>query len=145
MNKKILFSLPIILCFVTGCVAKKTYPCSKYITTVEWKNKDKDFRILQLCDIHLSQSDIYEKHFKLLDKTIKQANANLIVLNGDSFTYADKSVVAKLFAFIDSYDIPWTFTFGNHDDQGYYSDTYIQRKLGKNTVFKNVKFLKVNR
>lgn len=141
MNKKLLFAIPVIVPLLASCVGKTHYAENKYEIGIKWENPDEDFRILQLCDIHLSQSDIYEKHFKMLDKTINDANADLIVLNGDSFTYADKGLVTKLFAFIDSYDIPWTFTYGNHDDQGYYSDTYIQRVLTDNSLFKNAKFV----
>ena len=141
MNKKLLFAIPVILPLLASCVGTKQYALEDYEVGVKWSNPEEDFRILQLCDIHLSQSDIYERHFKLLGKTIKQANPNLIVLNGDSFTYADKGVVAKLFAFIDSYDIAWTFTYGNHDDQGYFADTYIQRILTDKSLFKNAKFV----
>lgn len=143
MKKKLLFTLPLLAGVLTSCVGTKTYPCSDYFASVEWTNKDQDFRILQLCDIHLSQSDIYDKHFRVIHKTIDEAKPNFIVLNGDSFTYADKGVVAKLFSFIDSYDLPWTFVYGNHDDQGYFPDTYIQRLLGKNSLFKNVKFVNI--
>lgn len=143
MKKKILFALPLLTSVLASCVGTKIYPCSDYLTSVEWVDQTEDFRILQLCDIHLSQSDIYDKHFKVINNTIKASNADLIVLNGDSFTYADKGVVAKLFAFIDSYNIPWTFTYGNHDDQGYFSDTYIQEILKDNSVFKNVKFVSI--
>ena len=142
MNKKLLFAIPLITCLLASCSGKVHYEESKYQISVKWENTDEDFRILQLCDIHLSQSDIFERHFKLIDKTIKDADPNLIVLNGDSFTYADKGVVTRLFSFIDSYDIPWTFTYGNHDDQGYFSDTYIQGILDSNKqLFKNAKFV----
>lgn len=140
MNKKLLFTLPLIGCILTGCKAPVHYTSDKYFKTVEWINHDEDFRILQLCDIHLSQSDIYERHLALINETINRANADLIVINGDSFTYADKKVVNLLFGFIDGKDIPWTFTYGNHDDQGYYSDSYIQRLLASGK-FKNVRFV----
>ena len=141
MNKKVLFALPLITCMLASCGGKMHYASREYEIPVEWKDPTKDFRILQLCDIHLSQSDIFERHFKIIDKTIKDSNADLIVLNGDSFTYADKGVVVRLFSFIDSYNIPWTFTYGNHDDQGYFADTYIQRLLADKSLFPNVKFI----
>lgn len=142
MNKKILFALPLITCLLASCKGTTEYPEDKYELGVQWVDPTKDFRILQLCDIHLSQSDAFEeRHALMLNKTIKDANPNLIVLNGDSFTFADKSVVAKLFAFIDAKRIPWTFTFGNHDDQGYFSDTYIQKLLGDRKLFQYCKFV----
>lgn len=142
-NRKLLLSLPLVALLVTGCVGKTQYEAKDYIINLDWKNQEShDFRVLQLGDIHFSQSDIYEDHFKVMNKTITTANPDLIVLNGDSFTFADKHVVDKLFSFIDSYNVPWTFTFGNHDDQGYYKDTYIPRLLAKGTykhaLFKNL-------
>lgn len=142
MNKKIILAIPLISCLLTSCKGETHYSEEKYECGVQWVDQTKDFRILQLCDIHLSQTDIYERHFKLINKTIKDADANLIVLNGDSFTYADKGIVTKLFSFIDSYNIPWTFTYGNHDDQGYFNDMYIQTILSQEkNLFKNVKFI----
>lgn len=142
-NKKLLFSIPLVALLATGCVGKRYYDSNAYVIPLLWNNyESEDFRVLQLGDIHFSQSDVFEKHFKIIDKTVETANADLIVLNGDSFTFADKHVVNKLFEHINSYNIPWTFTFGNHDDQGYYKDTYIPRLLAsnkyENALFKNL-------
>ena len=138
---KTLFTLPLIGVLLTGCVGTKHYAEGDYIIPVPWKQAE-DFRILQLGDIHLSQSDLHEEHFAVIDRTIKAAKPNLIELNGDIFTYADKHTVKKFFEFIDSHGILWTYAFGNHDDQGYYSDVYIQRLLGSGSythcLFKNL-------
>lgn len=127
-KKKLLFLLPVTALLLGGCVDTKRYPEKDYVVYLPW-DKSEDFKVLQLGDIHLSQSDKYDDHFAVIDRTIKAADPNLIVLNGDIFTFADKHVVNKLFSFIESHNIYWTFTFGNHDDQGYYSDTYIQSIL----------------
>ena len=138
---KSLVILTLLSALLTGCRGSKKYEAAEYCSPLSWKS-DEDFRILQLSDIHLSQSDIHEKHFALIDRTVKEAKPNLIVLNGDIFTFADKHVVKKVFSFFNDYGIPWTFTFGNHDDQGYYSDTYIQRLLSsrkfQHCIFKNL-------
>ena len=140
-SKKALMALSLVTVLLTGCKGKKTYEAKEYLCSLPW-NIAEDYKILQLSDIHLSQSDVHEEHFAVIDKTVKEAKPNLIVLNGDVFTFADKHVVRKVFSHIDSLNIPWTFTFGNHDDQGYYGDDYIQRLLGGRTythvVFKNI-------
>ena len=140
INKSII-ALPLVGLLLSGCVGKKHYEAEEYLLTCNWGDKE-EFRILQLGDIHLSQSDVFEEHFDVLDRTVKASNPDLIVLNGDIFTFADKHVVKKVFQFFDDYNIPWTYTFGNHDDQGYYADNYIQRLLGgdtyKNVLFKNL-------
>lgn len=126
--KKALIFLPIVATLLGGCVGKKHYGAEKYMKPLGW-DTTKDFKILQVSDVHLSQSDLHEEHFALMSRTIKAANPDLIVLNGDIFTFADKHVVNKVFDFIDKKNIPWTYTFGNHDDQGYYADNYIPRLL----------------
>ena len=127
MKKSLLF-LPLVALLLGGCRGKKTYDPSEYVKFLPWGDKP-EYKILQLGDIHMSQSDLHEEHFSLIDKTIKASNPDFIALTGDCFTYADKHVVKKLFNFIESYGLYWTYVFGNHDDQGYYSDTYIQRLL----------------
>ena len=140
-SKKTIIALPILTLLLSGCVGKKVYPEEDYLLSTSWGEKE-EYRILQLGDIHQSQSDIHEEHFKVMDRTIEASKPDMIVLNGDIFTFADKHVVKKVFQYFDDKGIPWTFTFGNHDDQGYYSDTYIQRLLGgnkyKNVLFKNL-------
>lgn len=138
--KKRLIILPLVATLLGGCVGTKHYSEDKYMDKCYW-DMSKDFKILQLSDVHLSQSDVFEEHTAVIKRTIKAANPNLIVLNGDIFTFADKHVVNKFFEFIDAQGISWTYTFGNHDDQGYYSDTYIPELLSKDKIsrFKNVK------
>ena len=134
--KKRLIILPVVATMLSGCIGAKHYDEKEYMMTLTWKNRaTTDFKILQLSDIHLSQSDAHEQHFEVIDRTIKAAKPNLIVLNGDIFTFADKHVVNKFFKFIDSHQIPWTYTFGNHDDQGYYNDMYIPRLLSEKEKF----------
>ncbi len=137
-----LIALPLLGLLLTGC-GTKNYSEDEYMLYTAWKEDSSEYRILQLGDIHQSQSDLHEEHFDVIDRTIKKADPDLIVINGDAFTFADKHTVKKVFQHFDDKGIPWTFTFGNHDDQGYYSDTYIQRLLSgniKSTQYKNVLF-----
>ena len=87
--KKALIFLPVVATLLGGCVGTKHYGAEKYMASVYWDTTSSEYRILQLSDIHLSQSDNHEEHFALIDRTIKAAKPNLIVLNGDIFTYAD--------------------------------------------------------
>lgn len=110
-----------------------------YIVKINYKN---DFRILQLSDIHLGTKDNIDEHLDFLALTINNAHADLIVLNGDTFTYANKRVAKQLFDYIDSYGIPWICTFGNHDEQCLFSIDWLTNYLnnyGSNCVFIDVK------
>ena len=127
MKKKIIPIACILatLC-LTSCEAKIHYPYEKYFLDVDYKE---DFKILQLSDIHLSAKDDLDKHFKFMDLTIKDANPDMIVITGDLFTFASKDTMNSLFSFFDSYQIPWTLTYGNHDEQVYFSIEYMSNRL----------------
>ena len=143
-SKKTLIALPFVALLLSGCIGKKTYPASDYILNLSWTRSgdtSEDFRILQLGDIHLSQMDNYDEHIQVIDKTIEVSEPDFIVLSGDIFTYADKHLVKKFFNHINSTGIRWTFIFGNHDDQGYYSDNYIQRLLGTQKTYSHCYFV----
>lgn len=138
MNKKLLLSLPLISLFAASCAGNKTMPSQQYEMKMNFNHTH--FNILQLSDIHMSMVDDLDYHLSFVDLTIKDSikrckdkgeQLDLIVLNGDIFTFADKRTVNEVFDFIDSHKIPWTFTFGNHDDQGYYHDHYIEETIVK--------------
>lgn len=89
--------------------------------------KDKDFRILQLTDLHLGFGFLSKRKDKLaLDavrKLIEKSKPDLIVLTGDSIfpfwpragTMNNRKQAEKLMAFLDGFEIPYTLVFGNHD------------------------------
>ena len=90
-------------------------------------SKDKDFRILQLTDLHLGFGFLSRGRDKLalhaVRKLIEKSRPDLIVLTGDSiFPFFPKSgtqnngkQAKKLMAFLDGFRIPYTLVFGNHD------------------------------
>ncbi len=120
MKNKTLFKIsPLFALALTAC--GKTYAAKDYIIELEWKNED--FRILQLNDIHIGIKDDLDLQFKYLETVINdnRVNADLIVLNGDLFTFANRSTARSLFSFMDEQKINWTVTFGNHDEQAYFS------------------------
>lgn len=129
MYKRIIaFSLFVIcLIFTTSCGNnKKTYNPEDYILNLEYVD---NFKILQLTDLHLSDKDDKEYQFKFMDLTINESKPNMIIVTGDLFTFADKTTAKKLFDWLDSHNIPWTVTFGNHDEQCYFSLTWLTSLL----------------
>lgn len=89
--------------------------------------KGRDFKILQLTDLHLGFGFISRGKDKLaleaVRRTIKKAGPDLIVLTGDlifpffpkSGTLNNRRQARKLMAFLDGFEIPYTLVFGNHD------------------------------
>lgn len=123
-----------------GCTSGVKHDISEYVLTYDMGDKE-SFSILQLSDIHLANKDQRARQYEFLTDTINFANADMIVITGDLFTFADKTVAKELFAFLDGFGIPWTITFGNHDEQCYFSIDWLTgylNEFGSNCLFKDI-------
>jgi len=83
--------------------------------TIELSSESK---ILILTDIHLyGISD--KKTYKFISKMINDQNPEYIILLGDQcFTPYNYDAYKSLVKFFDSFQIPWSLVFGNHDNFG---------------------------
>lgn len=140
MNKRTFLPLlPLFALSLSSCAnVNVRHEISEYILSMNYKE---DMRILQLNDIHIGDKDNRQLHYDFLELTIKDANPDLIVLDGDIFTFASRYTAQELFKFIDSHGIPWTATFGNHDEQCYFSVDWLSGYLnnfGSNCLFKDI-------
>ncbi|MBO5737094.1 MAG: metallophosphoesterase [Clostridia bacterium] len=83
------------------------------------KTPGKDFKVLNLTDIQLYDSEIYEENgigpdcHNLVEQLIKDEQPDLITLSGDNFCSTLSTL--ELIDILDSYAIPWAPVFGNHD------------------------------
>ncbi len=97
--------------------------------TVFTKEKDKDFVILQLTDLHFGRGILSLKSDKLAHNAIvtlvERIKPDLIIITGDNVypipifsgtcnNMRQSKYVGEL---MDSFQIPWTLTFGNHDSE----------------------------
>lgn len=95
------------------------------------KKDDADFKILQLTDIHIGNGFLsISKDNKALNgikKVVNHTKPDLIIVTGD-MVYpvpiqsgsANNRRATQLFAtFMEGFQIPWTVTFGNHDEEWY--------------------------
>lgn len=90
--------------------------------------KKDDIKVMQLTDIHLTYGFDFldKKTFGLIDKMIEVEKPDIIIVTGDIFmTILAKSVFKKFIKFIDSYNIPWSLTFGNHEVEYHKMETII--------------------
>lgn len=92
---------------------------------------DTNFKILQLTDIHIGNGFLSigkdNKAMNAVKKIVNYAKPDLIIVTGD-MVYpvpiqsgsANNVRETKLFAtLMDGFEIPWTVTFGNHDEEWY--------------------------
>lgn len=136
--KKSLLLAPVALLLLASCsnIAKRYNPEDYVIPYKLQVDNSRNFNILQLSDLHMSLLDDTQYHYSFIQKTIdttKSILANekidLIVITGDLFTFAGKSTVYELCDFFEKQKIPWTCTFGNHDEQGYFSVDWMTNYL----------------
>lgn len=87
----------------------------------------RDFRILQLTDLHLGFGPLSRRADRLaleaVRTLIEKTDPQLIVLTGDSIfpfwpragTLNNRKQAQKLTEFLDRFEVPYTLVFGNHD------------------------------
>ena len=113
-----------------------TCPCDLSLNLL----KDGAIRILQFADIQIIDSaqqrytgrlspesekywatgKMYERAWRFMREAVSKTKPDLIVLSGDNIygEFDDKgSSLDALIKEMDSYSIPWTLTFGNHDNE----------------------------
>ena len=140
MKRKGLILLPAIFAMsLSACATNVHHQISEYIAgSIQYTN---DFRILQLTDVHLGDKDKLDTHFKFMDLTIEEAHPDMIVVTGDLFTFASKSTAKKFLKYLDSKGKPWTVTYGNHDEQCYFSVDWLTSTLnnyGSHCIYKDI-------
>lgn len=108
------------------------------------KQKDKDFVVLNLTDTQLltneweEKTQSYEILTRTVDTLVERTSPDLITISGD-ISAAEYTMAYTYFAdFIDKYNIPWTVTFGNHDNQG--GSEVIQGYIKLYKTYKNFVF-----
>ena len=151
MKKRILPLVFVATFSLTACGGKDYNPSDYVAGTLPYRD---GFKILQLTDIHMSDKDDQDLHYAFMDMLIKEAKedklgtgtVDFMVVTGDLFTFASRDTAKRLFKFLDSYDIPWTVVFGNHDEQTYFPVDWMTSYLnnfGSNCMFKDLQNDKV--
>lgn len=137
--KKLLTLLPLFVVSLSACdISGVHHESSEYFLDLEYHD---NFKIMQLTDIHVGIKDDLQKHFDFMDLSITEGNPDMLILTGDLFTFADKVTAIKLFDWVDSHNIPWTVTWGNHDEQCYFSVDWVTGVLnnwGGHCLFKDI-------
>lgn len=115
--------LPLI--FLTSCGSAKNVAISDYFDeTIAYKS---DFRLLQLTDLHWSVNTNAEKAGAYLTQVVKTAKPDFVMITGDLLLGATTSTAKALVSVIDSWDVPFGVTWGNHDREGEYSPAWLSK------------------
>ena len=136
--KKRLLPLFFVTAFSLTACGGKSYSPKDYMLELDYTGQ---FKILQLTDTHIADKDDQDLHYAFLDLLIKDANKandlDFIVITGDLFTFAGRTTARKYFDFFDSYKIPWSVVFGNHDEQTYFSVGWMTSELNRRSESAN--------
>lgn len=87
------------------------------------KTKGKDFRILNLSDPQLGDSEWAEGHncrflIRTVNALVERVHPDLITVSGDLSWAGNDAAYDRLADFLDGFGIPWAPVWGNHDNQG---------------------------
>ncbi|PAB01605.1 metallophosphoesterase family protein [Enterococcus canintestini] len=116
--------------------------------------ENNEFEILQFTDIHIGQSpfnDKDKKTFAMIDKTLAQTTADLIIITGD-LIWSDGVInptkgLEALAEIFNKYAIPLAITYGNHDSEETITrhDLHnLETKLFRNLASKTNQFFDSN-
>ena len=136
MKSKKLILLTTLLA-LTSCSGTITSPKNDRASSLTLNGDS--FKVLQLTDIHFTYSTNLERESSFITASVNYANPDLIVVTGDSMLNASKGVVDALFSMFDSWKKPYYFIFGNHELQGFYSESWLMSKIYSSDYCLNVK------
>ncbi|MGI6714159.1 MAG: metallophosphoesterase [Bacilli bacterium] len=98
-------------------------------TPIRLDLKAKSLTILQFTDLHLTFGIDHndQKTFTLIDKMVQYTNPDLIVFSGDqTMAPFGVSLFQMLGRRVEKHQIPWTFVFGNHDNDHDPYEAYLK-------------------
>lgn len=81
---------------------------------------DTVYKVLQLTDIHILNDEKKDaKAKKTITAMIEKTQPDMIVITGDiTSEHENMKAFTSFCPFMESFKIPWAFTFGNHDAEG---------------------------
>lgn len=129
-----LFSLCLNSCS-NGSVSEKSY-----IKELDLFKDKEEIRILQITDVHWNFGTDFIKEKAYISALVKNTQPDLIVSTGDIVLQGNKITWEHALDTLDSFNIPYFLTYGNHEYQGMYRPTYpyFLMKNRKNCLNKHV-------
>ncbi len=98
------------------------------------KPSDRDFVILNITDIHLSDYDYRLftgiQAVRTVRKLVKDVKPDLITVTGDTVcAKSSRNYIVYFVSVMDSFGIPWAPVFGNHEDESNCDKNYLARAM----------------
>ena len=112
-SKKVFLSVILVLAMIGGIAALTvTFYKKKYV-----RAPDTAYTILQITDPHILNNEKKDaKAFKTITAMVEKTKPDMIVVTGDITSEKENySAFKKFGSFMEKFEIPWAFTFGNHE------------------------------
>ena len=87
--------------------------------------EDRGLKVLQLADIHFGiegkdwHNDKVDRTKEYINTLIKEEKPDFIVCSGDNILGTGTSGLNQFIEMMESYEIPWTWVYGNHDAENF--------------------------
>ena len=110
---KIFLSILLVLAIIGGTATLTvTFYGKKYV-----RAEDTAFSVLQITDVHILNDEKKDaKAFKTITAMVETTKPDMIVVTGDVTSEKENYTAFKTFCtFMEKFEIPWAFTFGNHE------------------------------
>ena len=105
---------------------------------------ERDLRIAQFADLHINinyggvlvdcSNDKMDRTYAFIDQIISETDPDLIVCSGDNIPTTGVNGLAAFVTWMESYEIPWVFMYGNHEAE---SNKEGYRKVDLSNYLKN--------
>lgn len=108
-----------VACIKSDNFFYKSKPYSHDEALTITKKENEDFVILQLADVQIgNEGNKYPEteQYEMIDDLINRSDPDFIVLTGDNALYDDLEKIENFADFLNSYNIPFSFVFGNHEN-----------------------------
>lgn len=131
LNK--VLSVIFVLIFIIGSVC----PAASAKSKTELKfGDDGKFRIMHITDTHFTDFP-FEESIAFIEKALDDYQPNLVIFGGDnikgwfdtSMQLGVKAAIDRLVAPLEERNIPFSFTYGNHDWEAYLCPKTMQNKM----------------
>lgn len=137
-SKNIVFAVLSLLVLSSCSSLKEEKSIEAYRNVLSFKNDE--FNILQMTDIHWNYSTIINESKEYMqavfdDAKTQNGHIDLITITGDLFLNANKYLVETLFDFLSSWEVPIAVTYGNHDKEGEWNTSWMNKMVSESKNF----------
>ncbi len=133
------FPLLLSVFLLVSCQTSNTnYTIDDYRQTFSFTHDT--FNIMQLTDVHWTFVTKLEESKKYMldlynDAKKEQGHIDLVTITGDVFLNANKYIVEELFSFLSDWDVPIAIVYGNHDKEGEWSLSWMNKMISTSKNF----------